>query len=259
MALAPTVRFSDRADDYAKYRPGYPDGLLTFCRDALGMTPRWTVADLGSGTGIFSRVLLEHGNTVIGVEPNAPMREAAEAWLSGYPRFSSVGAPAEATTLPAASVDMVTAATAFHWFDPARTRAEALRILRPGGWALLVWNLRDTSGSPALQAYDALLATHAPEYTGGTAEKRADPVALATFFGTESYLRFTCPSHQSMDFEGLVGRMLSSSYSPKPGHPQHQPLIDGLRKLFDMYQQSGQIRLNYLTQAYAAQPAAPRV
>jgi SAM-dependent methyltransferase len=256
MALASTARFSDRAEDYAKFRPGYPDELLAFCREQLGLTPAWTIADLGSGTGICSRLFLDNGNAVHGVEPNGPMREAAEAWLAGYPRFTSVGAPAEATTLPDMSVDLVTAATAFHWFHPARTRAEALRILRPGGWALLVWNIRDTAESPLLRAYDALLAAHAPEYTGGTAEKRADPAALAAFFGGEDYRRFTCPNSQLLDFAGLQGRMLSSSYSPQPGHPRHEALMQGLRKLFDTYQQAGRVRLDYRTQAFAARMRA---
>jgi len=252
MALPSTVRFSNRAEDYVKYRPGYPDALLDFCRAEMGLTPTWEIADLGSGTGIFSRFLLEHGNSVFGVEPNGPMREAAEAWLSAYPRFASIGAAAEATTLPAVSVDLVTAATAFHWFDPARARAEALRILRPGGWALLVWNIRDASVSPLLRDYDTLLAAHAPEYTGGSAEKRADPQALGLFFGGDGYRRFTAPYCQWLDFDGLKGRMLSSSYCPKPGAPQHEPLMRGLRELFDVHCQDGRVRFDYLTQAFAA-------
>lgn len=252
MPLAPTVRFSDRADDYAKYRPGYPTAVLDFCRREMGLTPGWAVADLGSGTGIFSRLLLENGNRVYGVEPNASMRRVAEAWLAGYPRFTSIPAPAEATTLPDASVDLVTAATAFHWFDPAQARTEALRILRPGGWALLVWNIRHTEDNPFLAAYDALLAAHAEEYTGGAADRRADPAALATFFGARDYHRFVCPNAQWLDFEGLKGRMLSSSYCPRPEDPRHAPLMQGLRALFEAHQQGGQVRLDYCTHAFAA-------
>jgi SAM-dependent methyltransferase len=253
MAIAPTARFSDRADDYAKYRPGYPPALLDFCRRELGLTPAWVVADIGSGTGILARMFLEQGHRVLGVEPNAAMRQAGERELAAFPGFTSVDGAAEATGLPGASVDLLTAATAFHWFDPARARAEALRILRPGGWALLVWNIRHSEASPFLLGYDALLAAHAIEYRGGSTQQRAESAALATFFGTTDYRRCTCPNAQTLDFEGLKGRILSSSYSPKPGHPQHAPLLAGLRTLFDAHrQQDGLVRMEYLTQIYAA-------
>lgn len=253
MAPDNTARFSDRAEDYVKYRPGYPPAILEFCRTTMGLTPAWRVADLGSGTGIFARVLLENGNAVVGVEPNGPMRQAAESLLAGFPGFTSVGAPAEATTLPDASVDLVTAATAFHWFDPARAHDEAMRILKPGGWAMLLWNFRDTANNPMLQAYDQLLNAHIPEYTGGSAEKRAAPAALATFFGGDHYRIFSCPNAQTFDFDGLLGRLRSSSYSPKPDHPQYASFLQGVRELFDANQQNGTVRIEYNTQAYAAQ------
>jgi ubiquinone/menaquinone biosynthesis C-methylase UbiE len=252
MPIVSIARFSDRAEDYAKYRPGYPASVLDFCRREMGLTPAWVVADLGSGTGIFSRLLLGNGNRVYGVEPNASMRQMAEVSLAGYPGFTSVAAPAEATTLPDASVNLVTAATAFHWFDPAQARAEALRILRPGGWALLVWNIRHAEDNAFLAAYDALLAFHAEGYTGGAAGQRSDPSILATFFGTPDYCRFVCPHAQWLDFEGLKGRVLSSSYCPKPGHPRHAPLMQGLRTLFEAHHQGGQVRLDYRTHAFAA-------
>jgi SAM-dependent methyltransferase len=164
-----------------------------------------------------------------------------------------VDGPAEATTLLPASVDLVTAATAFHWFDPARTRAEALRILRPGGWALLLWNLRATGESPMLAEYAALLSKHAPEYPASKPESRADPAKLTAFFGTDRYRTHVVPNFQVLDLEGLKGRMMSSSYSPKQGHPQHAPLMAGVTSLFERYQEHGHVRIEYGTHLYACQ------
>src|SRR5215472_7865132 len=106
----PTQRFSSRVDDYVRYRPTYPSEVINLLRQECGLTPDTTIADIASGTGIFTRLLLDNGNRVYGVEPNVAMRHAGEEFLASYSRFSSRDGTAEATTLPDQSVDLVTAA-----------------------------------------------------------------------------------------------------------------------------------------------------
>ena len=120
----PTRRFSNRVDDYVRYRPHYPPGVLDRLREGIALTPRTVIADVGSGTGISTELFLQNGNTVFAIEPNPEMRAAAERLLGGRPNFHSVRGTAEATTLPDGSVDCVVAAQAFHWFDPEKTRVE---------------------------------------------------------------------------------------------------------------------------------------
>lgn len=248
----PTRRFSDRVADYVRYRPGYPEALLATLRREAGLGPGSVVADIGSGTGISAELLLRSGCVVHAVEPNAEMRSAAEERLGGEPGFHSVEGTAEATTLPGGSVDLVTAAQAFHWFDRERTRAELWRILRPGGRAALFWNMRRTGSTPFLRAYEALLQRFGTDYreVHGT---QVDARALESFFGgpCESYV---FPHHQEFDFEGLRGRLLSSSYAPGPGHPDHRPMLAELRRIYlrhcDAGRHGGRVRFEYDAELY---------
>ncbi|MBI1762477.1 MAG: class I SAM-dependent methyltransferase, partial [Acidobacteria bacterium] len=137
-----TTRFSDRVDNYVKYRPGYPPGVLEFLAAEVRLTSNAVIADLGSGTGFSAKLFLDNGNVVYGIEPNPEMRVAAEAFLRGYPNFRSLAGTAEATTLPADSADFVVAAQAFHWFDVAAASTEAKRILKLAGSGILLWNDR---------------------------------------------------------------------------------------------------------------------
>lgn len=163
MATAdPTERFSNRAEDYVRYRPGYPRAILPPLREDCGLAPESRIADVGSGTGLLGRVFLDDGETVYGVEPNAEMRAAGERSLRGYPRFHSVAASAEATSLAEASVDFIVAGQAFHWFDAQAARREFARILRPGGWVAVLWNERRTDATGFLRAYEALLRRFSP-------------------------------------------------------------------------------------------------
>ena len=160
----PTQRFSDRVDNYVRYRPDYPRGVLDILREGAGLTPAAVIADIGSGTGISTALFLQNGNPVFAVEPNGEMRGAAEKWLQTDPRFHSVDGRAEATTLPGASVDFIVAAQACHWFDLEKTRAEFRRILRPVGWVVLLCNRRLKHTTPFLRDYEALLRTYATDY-----------------------------------------------------------------------------------------------
>jgi SAM-dependent methyltransferase len=247
----PTERFSVRAENYRRYRPGYPRAAIDLLEAQCGLDAAAVVADVGSGTGILSEQLLERGARVIGIEPNDAMRAAAEERLSAEPRFRSVAATAEATTLPQESVDLWVAAQAFHWFDAPRARAEALRVLRGGGCAALLWNERPPEPGAFLTEYESLLRRHAAEYTT-IAARRVDEASMGEFLGGAMRVgRF--PNEQKFSYAGLEGRLLSSSYAPAAGHPEHEPMLAGLRELFDRHQQGGEIVFRYETRVYFAQ------
>lgn len=246
-----TTRFSSRVDNYVKYRPGYPPQILEVLARECGFHPAASVADIGSGTGIFTRILLENGNAVFGVEPNAEMRAAAEAQLADQPRFTSVDGTAEATTLSEHSVSFVTAAQAFHWFRPEPTRREFARILQPGGYLAVVWNERRVDSTPFLRAYENLLLTFGTDY----AEVRRTDLDLArvrTFVGSAAVKQTLLENHQHFDWEGLVGRTLSSSYAPEPGHPNHPPMLARLRAIFEQHAADGIVSFDYDTHVYTA-------
>jgi SAM-dependent methyltransferase len=247
----PTERFTTRVENYIRYRPGYPPEAIELLRSRCGLKPGAAVADIGSGTGILTELLLASGAQVAAVEPNAAMRAAAEAALGVNARFRSVAGSAEASTLAPGSIDLLVAGQAFHWFDVESARAEALRILGPGGWAALLWNERPSQATAFLADYEALLLRHAPDYARITAS-RADPVSMRRFLG-ESMQAATFPNQQILDFTGLKGRLMSSSYAPEPGHPQHEPMIAGLREVFYRHQHDGRVVFPYRTLVYFAQ------
>ncbi|NBD27977.1 class I SAM-dependent methyltransferase [Paenibacillus glycinis] len=242
-------RFSDRVDTYVKYRPSYPKEAIDHLYDAIGFNTASVIADIGAGTGIFSRLLLERGSRVIAVEPNNEMRSAAMETLAQEPQFLAVCGSAEETTLTDRSVDYIVCAQSFHWFDRTAARAEFGRILKPEGKAALIWNSRMTRGTPFREGYDLLLKRYATDYEQMT-HKNISSAELASFFkeGTMREARFTMS--QAFDYEGLKGRLLSSSYSPMPGHPNHEPMIAALRQLFDETSEDGKIAFDYETEVY---------
>jgi SAM-dependent methyltransferase len=244
----PTERFTSRADAYARYRPGYPPAAVTLLKQRCGLSPQAVVADVGSGTGILTALLLHSGAEVFGVEPNGAMRACAEAALRGWPRFRSVNGTAEDTTLAPQSVDLLVAGQAFHWFDVPKARAEGLRVIRSGGSGALLWNERPRDTTAFLADYEALLLRHAPEYATITAS-RANETSMREFFGG-SMERAEFANRQQLVFEGLQGRLMSSSYAPEPGHPEYAPMMAGLRKVFDTHAHDGQVVLPYQTLVY---------
>jgi SAM-dependent methyltransferase len=251
--LDPTRRFSSRAENYLRHRPSYPRELLPWVAATCGLEPGAEIADVGSGTGFLAEVFLEAGYRVHGIEPNREMREAGEGHLSRFPRFLSLDGTAEATGLSEASVDLVAAGTAFHWFDPKAARAEFARILRPGGWVVLAWNVRRTRHSPLLEEYEALLQRYAPAYAAGPRREMA-PEELAAFFLPGSIARNSFPNLQHFDLDGLTGRLLSSSYAPEAGQPGHEPMLQELREIFDAHQADGRVTFAYDTQLIAGRP-----
>ena len=245
----PTRRFSDRVGDYVKYRPHYPGSILTLLATDCGLTEDWTIADIGSGTGILSRLFLNHGNRVFGVEPNREMRHAGEQALAAYPRFTSVAGSAEATTLCDGNVDMITAGQAFHWFDRARARDEFARILKPRGWVVMVWNERRKTGSEFLMAYESLLQTYGTDYRQ-VDHSRIGMAAIRAFLRSNAVRLKTFDNRQELDGEGLEGRLRSASYAPNPAHPDHASMLEELAAIFAAHQVEGRVTIEYDTKVY---------
>jgi SAM-dependent methyltransferase len=230
--IDPTQRFSARADAYARARPSYPRETIAILEREHGLSRNSVVADLGSGTGIFTALLLTSGATVHAVEPNADMRAEAERTLGGRAGFVSVAGTAEATTLAPSSVDLVTAAQAFHWFDLPRFRVELSRILRPGGRAALVWNDRDLDGTPFLREYESILRAHCPRYAE-LQGKSDTPAKFDEVFGAGLWSRHVAPNEQRLDRGDLVLRVMSASYAPAAGSPEAKSLATSLEAAFD--------------------------
>ena len=247
MITDPKKRFSNRVAYYIKYRPTYPPAVIDYLRQEINFSPTWVIADVGSGTGILAEIFLQRDNLVFGVEPNQAMRLAAEDLLLAYPNFRSIDGSAEATALAAGSIDLVTAGQAFHWFDPAQAKVEFSRILKPGGRVVLVWNTRRVDATPLMRAYEQLLDTYAEDYRR-VKHTRVDRNILGTFFN--GYRAKAFGNSQYVDYETLKGRLLSSSYAPMTGHPQHAPMITALCQIFDQYQVDGRVRFEYDTNLF---------
>jgi SAM-dependent methyltransferase len=245
---SPEKRFSNRVENYIRYRPGYPPELIHLLEREAKLSPESGIADIGSGTGIFSELLLKAGYQVNGVEPNQAMREAAERLLAGYPRFRSVSGSAQMTTLGDVSVDLIVSAQAFHWFDTAEARAEFRRILKPAGKIALIWNERHLDTTPFLRDYESLLQRFATDYAV-IRHENVGPESLVSLF-PDGYTPHVFPNSQVFDFEGLKGRLLSSSYTPAPGQPGHKPMLEELRRLFDECQQDGRVSIDYDARVY---------
>lgn len=243
-----TTRFSDRVENYVRYRPGYPAEVIETLRAACGLTSEPAVADIASGTGIWTQLLLENGNRVFGVEPNEDMREAGERLLAKFPQFTSVAGKAEATTLADQSVDFVTAAQAAHWFDRAAAQKEFARILKPGGWLVLLWNERVLDSTPFLRAYEELLLTYGTDYAEVRHERTSESVN--EFFDPLPYQERVFDMRQEFDYAGLEGRLLSSSYAPGPGDAKHEAMLRDLRVLFNAHAANGKVEIDYLTRVF---------
>lgn len=246
-------RFSNRVAYYVRSRPGYPPAVLELLNNKIGFSPAMVVADIGSGTGKSSELFLENGNVVYSVEPNAEMRGAAESLLARFPNFHSVNGSAEATTLPDATIDAIVAGQAFHWFDAAKARAEFRRILRGSGPVILMWNTPKEDSTPFMRAYIQMLRTHGTDYkqvvhTNLTKEE------LQAFYGGPCEYRLLS-NDQFFDRDGLHSRLMSSSYVPPPGHPNHEVILQEVDRLFDEHNEDGRVRFVIETEVYFGQLA----
>ncbi|MBW8012879.1 MAG: class I SAM-dependent methyltransferase [Chloroflexi bacterium] len=246
---APTQRFSERVENYVKYRPSYPGEIIPYLEDNAGLTPESVIADVGSGTGILSKLFLDNGNPVYGIEPNAAMRAAGEEFLNGYAQFTRLEASAEATSLPDNSVDFITAGQAFHWFEYPKAKVEFQRILKPGGVLALLWNVRDQS-VPFVQAFEKLMRDFGTDYTDVRHTNYDKSLEMGEFFNPNPFTNQTFRNQQVFDFNGLQGRLLSASFAPMQDHPNYTPMLAELRRIFDKYQDSGQVILEYNCELY---------
>lgn len=243
-----TQRFSNRVDNYVKYRPSYPAEIIPFLEKEFGFNKDSVIADIGSGTGILSEIFLQNGNVVFGIEPNVPMRKKAEQLLVNYHSFKSINGTAEQTSLENESVDLITAAQAFHWFDIDKTKQEFKRILKPNGYCCLIWNER-LNNSDCLKAYEQLLKDYSTDYTK-VDHKNIDDKRIDAFFSPNIVTKKSFSNKQVFDFEGLKGRLLSSSYAPDENHPKHNAMLEHLKNIFNLFNQNNQVQFDYETKVY---------
>jgi ubiquinone/menaquinone biosynthesis C-methylase UbiE len=243
--LQPTIRFSNRVSNYVRYRPSYPKEVIGFLQKTLGLQKEWTIADIGSGTGIFSELLLSNGYKVWGIEPNKEMREEAEKALAGHKKFTSINGKAEQTFLTGSSIDLITVAQAFHWMDRAAAKEEFRRILKPKGFIVMLWNIRLTN-TPFLKGLEDLKIKFGTDYKAGRMVKEKD---IAAFFNPKPLTQKDFSHSQILDYESLKGQLLSSSYVPLEGE-KHKQMILALENLFNKYNENGFVKIEYETKVY---------
>ena len=244
-----TERFSDKVENYVKYRPHYPSQIIPFLSDEIGLQKSWTIADIGSGTGISSELFLQNGNRVFGIEPNKEMREAAEKIFSEQEFFKSINGTAENTTLQPHSVDLIIVGQAFHWFDIQKCKKEFNRILTKGGYCVLIWNDRKTETTGFLIDYEKLLQDFGTDYKEVN-HKKFDENVLGNFFGEKNFKTKSFPNFQHFDYEGLEGRLLSSSYVPRKGENKFDNMIKELHLIFKKWNKNEKVTIQYDTKMF---------
>ncbi len=242
-------RFSSRVDAYREFRPRYPVEVIDLLRQHCGLTPASVIADIGAGTGMLAELFLQHSNSVFAIEPNRAMRSACGDLGSQHPNLTCVDGSAEATTLRDHCADFVTVGQALHWFHLERARAEFVRILQPGGWCAVIYNERRTGGDRFHNGYERILREFGTDYESVRC-KYPHQQKLTEFFASQNVVtapmqRANIPNAQEFDFKGLLGRILSSSYMPQPGHPNYPAMLRAVEQLFSQCQKDGQVRLEY--------------
>jgi ubiquinone/menaquinone biosynthesis C-methylase UbiE len=247
-AFNSTTRFSNRVDNYVKYRPHYPAVIIDYLKKENVLKNDSVIADIGSGTGILTEIFLKNGNAVYGIEPNKDMREAGEKYLSGYKNFISINGTAEDTTLKENSIDVISAAQAFHWFNIEKSKKEFSRILKTGGYVVLIWNLR-RSDDPGLSVdYEELLEEFGTDYKE-VGHREISKKNYEWFFDGK-YTLTNFSNRQLLDYDGFKGRLLSSSYAPDERHPNYLPILDKLKKIFDSHQNEGKVEIKYISEVF---------
>lgn len=249
MVADSTTRFSDWVDNYIKYRPHYPEEIIIYLKENKIINENTIAADIGSGTGISSELFLPHIKTIYAVEPNKEMREAAEILLSHHNNFISVNGTAEKTGLDTNSIDTIIAAQAFHWFNNEETKNEFKRILKPNGCVILMWIVRKLGGTPFLENYEKFLLKYGTDYIKVRHENVGNE-DKTRFYGSNNFITKIFPNEQIFDFEGLKGRLLSSSYIPGKEHPKYNEMLDELENIFDKHQQTGKVVILYDSELY---------
>ena len=244
----PTERFSSRVENYVRFRPSYPKEIIDVLRAECGLTPDHVVADIASGTGLFTRVLLENGNRVFAVEPNKEMREAGERYLAEFPKFTSINGTAESTPLPDRSVDLITCAQAAHWLRREETLREFQRILKPEHFLVILFNDRNVKANPFSDDYERVVVKYGTDYS--EVQRLGRIFKGVEFFTPYACKKRTLANYQEFDYESLEGRLLSSSYAPQRGEPSFNPMIAELKQIFQKHQRGGRVRMEYDTNIY---------
>lgn len=244
-----TQRFTERVENYIKYRPGYPQQVLGLLRVEGKLKAASNIADVGSGTGIFTHLLLNEGYTVYAVEPNTAMRQAADGLLHHFPNYHSINGTAEDTTLNPHTIDMVVCAQAFHWFDAQKTKSEFARILKPGGKVALIWNNRQVDADDFSIAYELLLQQQASDYKRVNHQNLTE-TDFNSFFKDGSYTFTKYPNAQLFDEAGFIGRAFSSSYVPASNTPEGLEFLKKLKDIFNQHHIEGQVNVQYQTEVY---------
>lgn len=247
----PTKRFDHLAGAYDRYRPDYPSGLLDAVIDQGSVTEQSTVVDVGSGTGIFTRLLAQRGLTVTGIEPSEPMRQIAESMATSASKVRYLAGRAEATGLADQSADLIVAAQAFHWFDAPKALTEFRRVLRNTGMVALIWNERDPR-DPFTAGYGDVIRTSTEAVTQETRRQSAKRSLLDDERFAEK-IEQSFPHEQRMSWDELVGRTFSMSYAPTD-EPGREDWINRLRPLYDRFAVSGDVALRYRTTLVTARP-----
>jgi ubiquinone/menaquinone biosynthesis C-methylase UbiE len=242
-------RFSSRVDAYREFRPRYPTAVIELLQRQCSLTPASVIADIGAGTGMLTELFLKLGNTVLAVEPNRAMRSACRELCARYPQLQCIDGSAEATTLPDHCADFVTVGQALHWFNLERACMEFIRILRPRSWCAVIYNERRISGDAFHDGYERLLNAFGIDYES-VRSKYPQQEKLAEFFtslngATPAMQQASFPHVQKLELEGLLGRVLSSSYMPQPGHLRYTAMLRAVEQLFSQCQQDGHVRLQY--------------
>ena len=238
-------RFTGRVSNYIKYRPGYPPEIIRLLSRETGFDEQKDVADIGSGTGKLSKLFLANDNLVYGVEPNDEMREAGEKILKDYINFISINGTAENTMLADECVDFVISGQAFHLFDTEKAKQEFIRILKHNGYCILVWNERELDSSTFMKSYEKLLLKYGTDYTE-TRHENIEEKVFNKFYGVRNFKLATYANSQVFDYNGLKGRLLSSSYVPFDSNE----MLEELKKLFDKHNNDGKLKFDYITKIY---------
>lgn len=238
-------RFSNRVENYVKYRPNYPNKIIDFLEVAIGFTKESIIADIGSGTGISTKLFLDNGNIVYGVEPNVDMRQAAEEYLDIYSNFHSIDACSENTKLESESVDIITVAQAFHWFDPKPTKEEFLRILKPNGVVVVLANMRKKSSNKFMNEYMEIVWKY-----GQKMNIKAASETIPNFFRPNIIHKEVFYNPQIFDFNRLKGDLISYSYMPTEKDAEFEPMMVELKALFEKHNDNGTVIFQYETQVY---------
>ena len=238
--LNPLNRFSDRVEDYVKYRPSYPTAAIDKILE--NFTLPITAADIGAGTGISSRLLADRKVKVIAIEPNPEMRNAGIK--EATPLVEWKDGTAENTNLSEASVDLVTCFQSFHWFTPEPTLMEFQRILKPEGKLAVVFNNRDKKDEFTAE-YSRIVREASKSHPAEAKIKSTEPLTKTTVF--KNFQEYNFIYQQELDFTGLIGRAMSVSYLPKSGE-NYDKLIADFEKLYQRFKNdSGFVYMTYFT------------